>query len=361
MRQTLLIKLAPTEEQRKLLLQTMERFNEACNYVSSLAFENKTKSQVKLHKLSYQHLRQQLGLSAQMAVRVIGKVAETYKADKSKRHTFKPHGAITYDQRILAWKGLDRVSILTLAGRQIVPIRIGRYQECKLDRQVRQTDLILRKGIFYLATVVDVPEPSPDDPTGVLGIDLGINNLATDSDGEIYSGEQVDRVREKNEKIKASLQRKGTKSAKRHLKKLSGKEKRFRKNTNHVISKRLVSKAKDTNRLIVLEDLKGIGDCTVKKGQRRRHKSWAFSQLRNFITYKAKLAGIPIAFINPKHTSQACPQCGCVSKSNRHQSSFVCQACGFASNADLVGAINIASRAASSTGLLSRPNWAGTS
>jgi len=342
-----MIKLSPSQEQYDSLLQTMERFNEACNYVSELAFCHYTAGQVKLHHLAYQKLRKGFGLSAQMAVRCIGKVAETYRRDKSKLFVFKPRSAMVYDQRILSFKGLDKVSILTLRGRQIIPIRIGVYQEARINRVVRQTDLILRKGVFYLAVTVDAPEATPDDPTGAIGVDLGVVHIAVDSDGEFYSGEAVDKVREKTEKLKTSLQSRGTKSAKRHLKKLSGRESRFRRSVNHVISKRLVSKAKDTHRQIILEDLKGIGDSTVvRHSQRRRHKSWAFNQLRQFITYKAKIAGVLVKLVDPRYTSQTCPRCGFVSKHNRvSQSSFVCQVCGFASNADLTGAINIASKA----------------
>lgn len=335
----------------------MERFNNACNHISKLAFENHTSSQVKLHHLAYRYLREHFGLSAQMAVRVVGKVSECYRRDKSRLHFFKPHSAMVFDQRILSFKGLDKVSILTLGGRQIIPIRIGSYQEVRMNRLVRQTDLILRNDIFYLAITVDAPEETPDDPTGAIGVDLGVINLAVDSDGEFYSGEAIDQVRERIDQVKSSLQQRGTKSAKRHLKKLSGRESRFRRSVNHVISKRLVSKAKDTRRLIALEDLKGIAArTTVKHGQRRRHKAWAFSQLRSFIEYKAKIAGVVVALVDPRHTSQTCPQCGFVSRSNRQsQSSFVCQSCGFASNADLVGATNIASRATVNWPIVSPP------
>jgi IS605 OrfB family transposase len=346
MKQTLMVKLDTTPEQYQALLVTMERFNEACNYISKLAFDNHTASQVKLHHLAYYYLREHYGLSAQMAVRCVGKVVEQYRRDKSKPHKFKRCSAMVYDSRILAFKGLDKISILTLQGRLLIPIRIGEYQKARINTVVKETDLILRNKVFYMAVVVDVPEQTPDDPVGALGVDLGVINLAVDSDGEFYSGNQVDKVREKMEVLKSKLQSKGTKSAKRHLKKLSGKEAGFRRNTNHIISKRLVSKAKDTHRQIILEDLNGVGDSTVRHSQRSRHKSWAFSQLRFFITYKAKIAGVLVKLVNPRNTSRTCPQCGFVSKHNRKsQSSFVCQQCGFASNADLVGATNISLRA----------------
>jgi len=353
-----MVKLTPTNEQHKALLETMERFNEACNYISSLAFERYTASQVKLHHLAYRYLREHYGLSAQMAVRVVGKVVEVYRRDKSRLHGFKLHSAMVYDNRILSFKGLDKVSILTLQGRQIIPIRIGEYQEARINRIVKQCDLLLRKGIFYLALTVDAPEPTPDDPVDALGVDLGVVHLAVDSDGEFYSGEQVDNIRKKTDKLKASLQSKGTKSAKKRLKRLSDKEANFRRNTNHIISKKLVAKAKCTSRLIALEDLNGIRQRTkVRKSQRRRHHSWAFSQLHQFIAYKAKLAGVLVKLVDPRYTSQTCPRCGSVSKSNRQsQSSFVCKLCGFASNADLAASLNIRDKALINEPIVS-PQW----
>jgi len=305
MKQTLMIKLAPSPEQYDSLLATMERFNEACDAIAETAFNLQTAGKRRLQKLVYQQIRDQYKLSAQLTIRAIAKVCEAYKRDRSIKPNFRPHGAIVYDQRILSWKGPDSISILALDGRQVGSARIGAYQQARLDRKVRQADLILRKGIFYLAMVVDAPEATPDDPTGALGVDLGVIHLAVDSDGEFYSGEAVDKVREKIDKVGSSLQSKGTKSAKKHLRKLSGRESRFRRSVNHVISKRLVSKAKDTHRLIALEDLEGISDrTTVRHSQRRRHKSWAFYQLRSFIEYKARIAGVLVSKVDPHNNSK---------------------------------------------------------
>ena len=212
-----MIKLSPNPEQYKALLETMERFNEGCNYTSSKAFETATYGQFHLHHIVYTYLREHYKLSAQMAVRCVAQVSESYKVDRKVRHSFNSHSAMVYDQRILSWKGLDKVSILTLSGRQIIPTRIGEYQEARIDRKVRQSDLILRDGIFYLAVVVDAPEPTPDDPNGYLGIDLGIVNIAADSDGKTYSGNQVNGLRKRQAKLRGKLQAKGTKAAKRLL------------------------------------------------------------------------------------------------------------------------------------------------
>jgi len=348
MEQTLVVKLDTTIEQHDKLLRTMERFNEACNFIAGVAFKLHTANKLRLQHEIYHEVRERFGLSSQMAVRAISKVCEVYKRDKCIKPTFRKMGGMVYDQRILSWKGANKVSLLTLGGREIIPLRIGEYQELRLKNHIRgQVDLIYRKGKFNLAVVVDAPEADEFVAVGALGVDLGLNNLAVDSDGDSYSGRDVDTVRVKTDRLKASLQRKGTKSAKRHLRKLSGRENRFRRNTNHIISKRLVAKAKDTRRAIALEDLGGIrGRTTVRKVQRRRHMSWSFFQLRFFIEYKAKLSGVPVEAVDPKYTSQTCPLCGSVGRENRpFRAWFECVTCGFAGSADHIAAINIAARA----------------
>lgn len=340
---TLQIKLLPTHEQAEALLETMERFNNACNFVSNAAFRLKTASQVKLHRETYYTIREQFGLSAQMAVRVIGKVAETYKQDKHTHHVFRPRGAVVYDDRILSWKGPDRVSILSLQGRLRIPFVCGSYQQPQLRRIRGQADLVYRDGMFFLLQTVDVPEPPTDDVTDYIGVDLGIVNIATDSEGEVHSGGTVNGLRNRHAKLRAKLQSKGTKSAKRLLKKRRRKEQRFARDVNHQISKRLVAKAKTQRKGIALENLKGIRSrITVRKPQRRTQHSWAFSQLRAFVEYKAKRSGVPVTLVDPRNTSRTCPACGHVSKSNRpNQSTFSCVKCGFSGHADTIAAENI--------------------
>ncbi|MGP8322409.1 MAG: RNA-guided endonuclease InsQ/TnpB family protein [Methanosarcinaceae archaeon] len=348
MLQTVMVKLDPTEEQHTVLVKTMSKFNEACNYIAEIAFEQKCANKINLQKIVYYDVRKQFDLSAQMTIRAIAKVVEAYKRNKSIKPYFRPDGAVVYDQRILSWRGLEAVSILTIRGREIIPIRIGEYQTARMDRVRGQVDLIIRKNIFYLAVVVEVPEQTPFDPVGTLGVDLGIVNLATDSDGTVFSGEQIDNTRERYATLRGGLQSTGTKSAKRHLKKLSGKEQRFHRDVNHCISKEIVTTAKDTGRAIALEDLTGIRDqITVRKEQRSRHHSWGFYQLRQFIEYKAAVVGVPVEFIDPRYTSRTCPCCGCIDKKNRpNRNTFNCIDCGLIGSADYIAAINIANRAA---------------
>ena len=342
------IKLNPTPEQAQTLRQTLEMANAACNCISFQAWDNKTFRQFPLHKISYYSVKEKFPLTAQVIVRCISKVADAYKIDHKHKRIFKPFGAIAFDDRILSYK-LDKkeVSIWTVSGRQRIPFSAGIRQMELLKSQRGESDLCLVNGEFYLLTVCDVDTPEPIDIEGYLGVDLGIVNIASDSDGEVFSGDSVERNRRKYEHRRRNLQKKQTKSAKRKLKKLSGKQVRFQKQTNHVISKMLVEKAKDTQRGIALENLKGIREGTVvRHKQRGKHSNWSFNQLQKYISYKAKLAGISVIFVDPRNTSRTCPNCGCVDKANRTtQSRFSCVSCGFSGLADTVAAVNIAARA----------------
>lgn len=344
---TVKTKLITNQEQHDSLLKTMKKFNEACNFISVFAYKNKTFGKIGIQKELYYEIREKFGLSAQMTVRAVGKVAESYKVDRKVLHEFDSHGAIVYDQRILSYKSADTISILTLDGRIEVGIQYGEYRKLEANRVRGQADLIYIKGIFYLMIVVDLPDSEPIDPEGIIGVDFGIVNLATTSDGANYSGKKCTDVRQRYAKIKAVLQKVGTYSAKKHLKKISGKERRFKKDTNHCISKEIVQIAKDTNRAIAIEDLTGIREnVTVSKAVRESIGKWAFLELRNFIEYKAKLVGVPVIPIDPRNTSRTCSVCGYTDKKNRkNQASFVCLECGHTENADFNAAKNIAFRA----------------
>lgn len=347
MKLTIKVKLLPTFDQKNSLVKTIEVFNDACNYISGVAWKEQKFGQVSLHHLCYRYIRETYNLSAQLTIRAIGKVTESYRANKKSLHKFKKYSALVYDQRILSFRGLDTVSILSLDGRFKIPIIYGNYIQLH-RRMIRgQADLIYIKNILFLCVCIELPDGTPIKPKGILGVDMGIVNLAVTSDGASFSGKQVDIVRERMTKIKKVLQKCGSKSAKRHLKKLSGKESRFKRNINHIISKQIVSKAQDTCQAIAIENLNGFkGRKTVRKVDRERFGKWAFNQLRQFIEYKASLAGIPVFAVDPKNTSRECPICHYISKLNRKsQSVFSCCLCNFTSNADLVGAINIASRA----------------
>ena len=346
MKLTVQVQLTPTEEQRASLLATVERINAACDWASRRAWKTRTFRQYDLHALVYRDMRERFGLASQATVRAIAKVADAYALDHDTRRSFRPRGAITYDSRILRWCD-DSVSIWTLAGRQTIQLQCGARQRQQLAGKRGETDLIYRDGCFYLHCAVDVAAEPMAAPGSFLGVDLGIVQIATDSDGEAHSGAAVTAARHRVARLRKALQSKGTKSAKRHLRKLRRKEQHFHRHVNHCISKHIVRKAKGTGRGIAIEDLDGIRDrVTVKKAQRSALHSWSFFQLRSFLAYKAALSGVALVAVDPRNTSRTCPECGCVDKaSRRSQAEFVCTGCGWSGNADWVGARNIAARA----------------
>ena len=346
MKLTLQLQLLPTSDQKATLLATMERFNKAATYAAKVGFDAGVFGQVSIHQLAYQQIREQFGLSAQLAVRAIAKAVECFQRDKRKCPIFKPRSAICYDQRVLSFKGLTTVSMWGLTGRLRIPFVCGAYQQARQGRIKGQADLVYRQGRFYLLCTIDMPEDTPITPKGALGVDLGIAILATDSDGVTYSGEQVEACRRHYARRRGNLNRVGTKSARRRLNKTRRREANFRRNENHRISKQIVAKAKATDSAIALEDLKGIRDrVTVKKPQRSQHSGWSFGQLRAFVEYKAKLAGVPILIVDPRNSSRTCSVCGHCEKANRKsQSEFLCQHCGFSTNADWNAALNLKAR-----------------
>ena len=325
----------------------MQVFNAACNFIAEVAFREQCASKFVLQKLVYDPVREQFGLSAQLTIRAIAKVVEAYKRDKSKQCFFKPTGAVVYDQRILSFKGLEAASVLTLQGRITVAMQMGEYQRLQMGRGHGQADLVLVDGVFYLLLVIETPTAPPIDPKDFIGVDLGIVQIASDSDGESFSGETVENTRRRYHTLRKDLQAKGSRSARRHLQRIRRNESRFRRNQNHVISKRLVAKAKDTGRGIKLENLKHIRErTTVRKSDRAKHSGWSFFQLQAFIEYKAKREGIVVQYVDPRNTSRQCAACGHVDKANRKtQSKFQCVSCGHVANADKNAAINIAAMA----------------
>ena len=326
------------------MLDTLRIANEACNYISDVAWSTQVFGQFNIHKLVYHDVRAKFGLSAQVTVRCISKVTNAYKLDRKTKRTFGEFGAIPYDDRILRyWIDKETVSIWTIGGRQKMSFAAGERQKELLQSRKGESDLVYIDDEFYLFTACDIDEPTPNDVIGVLGVDLGIVQITSDSDGEQYSGSQVNSIRKRRRRQRKRLQKKGTKSARRVLRRLKRKESRFSKDVNHQVSKRIVRKAKRTGRAISLENLKGIRSrIRARKPQRTTLHSWAFADLIEKIEYKAKLAGVKVFEIDPRNTSKTCSECGHCSKSNRKsQSYFLCGQCGFSANSDTNAAKNI--------------------
>lgn len=351
------VKLLPTPAQASALRETLAAALAAAAAVSAYAWEHRCFGQWSLHHACYRRAREEFGLGAQLAVRVIGLVAQSYRADRRCLHRFAPSSAVPFDSRILRWDLARRqVSLWTLRGRVNIPFVCGERQLALLQGQRGESDLYCRGSDFYLSCACQVALPEPQAVEEYLGVDLGLVNIATDSDGTIYSGATVNGLRHRHRRLRQKLQAKGTKSARRLFKQRRHKETRFAADVNHCISKEIVATAQDTGRGLALEDLRGIRDrVTARQSQRATLSSWAFAQLGTFLRYKAALAGVPVAIVDPRNTSRTCPACGLVDKRNRKtQASFLCVRCGFSGLAD-----HCAAREISRRGLVSGPYAAG--
>jgi predicted transposase len=217
------VKLLPTKEQAALLRATLERANDACTSISRYAWEHQTFRQFNLHHALYRTIKDDFALAAQMVVRCLAKVADSYKLSRETQRIFKRRGAIAYDARILSYDTANQsVSIWTLQGRQRIAYAVGTPQQQLLESQRGESDLIYRRGAFYLLAVCDVEDVAPELIDEVIGVDFGIVNIATTSDGQSFSGQEIERSRQWYASRRCTLQSVGTRSAKRRLRWLSG-------------------------------------------------------------------------------------------------------------------------------------------
>jgi putative transposase len=356
-RLTVQVRLLPDAETIEKLEATMRAFNEAADWLAGEAYALHSANKIALQKTHYTQLRTRFGLSAQMAVRCIAQVCEAYKRDKDVRPHFRPFASVPYDARLMSFKGIDRVSLLTMEGRVIVPFIMGAYQRERFSAAKGQCDLVRRRdGKWFLLVCIDLPEKTKLPTSDFIGVDFGVVNIATTSDGDSHSGDGIEKCRERYAarrqalQSKASAQRKRKKRPKnvrRALIRASGKEAGFRRDVNHCISKNIVEQAKDTDRGIALEDLTHIRERTrFRKPQRARMSGWSFAQLRAFIAYKAQYNGVEVRIVDPRNTSRECAECGHIAKENRpSQAAFRCVHCDRRDNADMNAAKNIRSRA----------------
>jgi IS605 OrfB family transposase len=261
---------------------------------------------------------------------------------KHNHSVFRPTSA-DYDQRIFRFREKDwTVSLTLLGGAERFKLAIGKYQRGLLaGKNPTSAKLVKRKnGDYYVQIAHDTVPPAPKEPKGHLGVDVGIKNLASLSTGERFGGAEVEAKRDHFQAMRTALQAKGTKGAKRLLKRLSGREQRFIAWVNHTISARIIRFARHHALVVILEDLTGIRQrAKVRKSQRQRHHRWAFYQLRSFLEYKALRDGVGLVLVNPSYTSQTCHRCLHIGV--RTGESFKCEHCGYSGHADYNGAKNI--------------------
>ncbi|MFC9270379.1 RNA-guided endonuclease InsQ/TnpB family protein [Streptomyces zhihengii] len=361
------VKLTPSPEVAAVLESTLHTVNEHANRVSVLAFERRVFRNYDLRKIAYAEVRE-AGIGSQAAQHLIKKVADGYATLKanlkagnygkpgskrrvtveSKPITFRPDAAQPYDQRNMSFDlDAQTVSLWTLSGRiKNIPFACSAEALKNLAGKRGEADLLRRAGVWFLVVTLDVPEAAQYEPDGFIGVDLGIENIATTSTGYLAAGRKLNRYRKRQLDLRRKLQAKGTKSAKRLLKKRSRKESRRTRDINHCISKTIVTEAKRTGRGIALEDLTGIrARVRHRKPQRVTLHSWAFAQLGQFLVYKAQRDGVPLVYVDAAYTSQMCCECGHADRKNRvDQGRFICRGCGVVAHADRNASHNIARR-----------------
>lgn len=364
MQRTVRVELRPTARQTSVLLGTMEQYTECFNAVATLGFDKGIKNGVELHKRTYYGLRVQYpNLPSQLvcASRVVATeaVKSALALKKKGNKATCPHAEalpIRYDARSYRVIAKDStVSLASVEGRQVVKFGMNRHAQKWLDKAIGfdSADLICKKGRFFLHMVLTIPDVVFVPNGKVVGVDLGLNRPAVTSNRQFLGKRQWKEIDKRYFRLKRELQAKGTPSAKRHLKKLSGKVQRFRRDCDHVLSRQLIDSV-DTGTAIVVENLTDIRKKTKQRGRksRRRMHSWSFAQLRSFLEYKAEEVGCKVFAVDPRHTSQRCSRCGHIQRSNRRsQSVFKCRVCGYELNADLNASYNVASKYLAESGI----------
>ena len=362
---TVSCKLQVPPKQVALIDELLQAFADACEYTNKVVKPGLTNEQA-IQSLVYNDVRARFGLSSQLAIQAVRRVAGNRKTAKRKDKPVKQFAptSANYDERVFSFREHDwTVSLRLLSKRVRFPLAIGNYQRGLLKGKTPKTATLVKRldGSYYLNIQLESQPPAVETTDKVLGCDLGRTDIVVTSEDDKYSGKDVTKIRDHYSHLRAKLQMKaakGTRSSRRRcrelLKRLSGKERRFQSYTNHTISYQLVQKAKTNNQTIALEDLTGIRERTNElprtKVERRRSNSWSFYQLRQFLTYKCIKFGVKLVLVNPAYTSKTCHYCLHIhpvqGKSYRSGKSFRCGHCDWAGDADLNGAINISSIAA---------------
>jgi putative transposase len=403
------LKLLPTPEQAQVLRQTQLAYRDALNAVSPYAFaQGKSSNVTKLHRGMYAELRTRYGLPSQLACSVERQVAATYKGlwtrlqknvehrrAKITRKRFKgldkppkyssPTVQYTYE-RDYTFQCDSRVSVGTLNGRISLPYQ-GYDKHLALIRQgatIGDAKLWYdrRKKQFYLlvSLTIGLPDPTCDQFSEVVGVDVGIRYLAVTSTStgkaSFHPGKRIRHKANHYARLRKRLQRKGTRGAKRRLRRVAQRERRLKAQANHTIAKQIITQ--HPHALLGLERLTDIRERTKRKKRKRKkngqgslpvspkarkanrvYSQWSFAELQALISYKAVLAGQLAVKVDADYTSKACPMCGYTQDANRPHKGlrFVCQnpRCGYTLHADLIGARNITMRT-----LLLRQDWGKT-
>lgn len=345
-----------SENDKTLLLNSMKAYANACNYISNHVYATKDLSQVSVQKHTYNTVRSEYRLPSQMACNAVRTVIGSYKTNRANGHEWIRCKYNT-PQMTLSWNrdyslNREKFSVGTLNGRiKVDYARAG--MEPYFDKSVFRfgtAKVVYKHGKFFLhiSVTYDVEETSLLDVCNVVGVDRGINFVVTTYDSKhranFVSGKAIKQKRAAYSRLRKELQMRQTPSARRRLRAIGRRENRWMQDINHCISKALVEN-NPKHTLFVLEDLSGVRNATerVRRKDRYVSVSWAFYDLEQKLIYKAKQNQSSVIKVDPRYTSQCCPCCGHIEKSNRNKKMhlFTCKNCGYKSNDDRIGAMNL--------------------
>jgi putative transposase len=344
------------------LKHTVDAFQRACNYISRIAFQKRCFDPIALHAIVYQKVRAIFKLPANLAIQARNRVAESYRRNRDKLHSFSKNSMALDDRIFSLLRSRDfAASISTIKGRIKSRLILGEYQRMILEQPVRSAILTLRKAGLFLKINVgyDVLQKDGIEP---VGVDVGIRKLLVGSNGFSAGGGPFMARMEQLESLLQTLGNKGTSSAKRRQKLLARKEKRWARTILHQISRQFVNSLNEAE-YVVLEELPDATLSTIGclgkscKDHPAAFRAWAIYRLLRMLSYKCADAGISVIRVSPDFTSQRCPRCGTIHKNNRRtQALFRCINCGFQHNADYVAALNLREQARGGWAAVSQPH-----
>ena len=348
MKRTVALNLTLPPKGLSPILQTNDAFADACNEIVPFAVQNRCWNNVALHRLCYYEIRKRFPLlGSQMVCNAIKKVCSAYKGlniargEAVPKINFRRKGSIHYDKRTYTLKN-GMLSLFAIGGRVGCTFQVGKQQaEYLLAGVAKEGELVRRGNKWFFNLVVDLPDTPRIAEGKRLAVDLGENNLATTSTGTIFGGRRLRDIRDRFLSRRRKLQSNGSGSAKRCLKRISGKERRHVKDVNHVVSRAIVAEAVRIGaKEIVFEELTNIRS-RIKGNKRMRSRlhRWSWDELQKFVEYKAQAKGMGIVYVNPAYTSQKCSRCSSLGIRQRHR--FTCPSCGSYQHSDRNAAINL--------------------
>ncbi len=358
LRRTAITRLSVSPEQADLLEDTIDEWRTGANIATDIGWEHYETRKRKLQSLAYDDVRDQTRLGSQHAILACFQAAQALKGvDERKqqgRNYSKPDftaPTVKYDANTMTLFDDNTVSLATTDSRVrcelVLPDDEDGYQYQYFDSdewRVAESTLTVRNGGYYLHLGFRKPKPdaneSPAEDRTVLGVDLGIENLAVTSTAHFESGQELLHEHREFERVRGGLQETGTESAHRTLVQRDNREERYNRDYLHRVSNRLLAEAVAYDCThIAFEDLTHIRDSMPSK---RKFHQWAHAQLVQYVEYKAEALGIEVVYVDPENTSKRCCECGHTSDGNRTERDFFqCEKCGATANADYNAAKNV--------------------